>query len=93
MKKIIITTIVVFVVAAFALLIRNAVLPASTVCTADAKQCPDGSYVGRTGSDCQFQACPGDSFVQCVAADNPVMESYPRQCRWENGTTVIEVIV
>lgn len=26
-------------------------------CTADAMQCPDGSYVGRTGSDCQF-VCP-----------------------------------
>ncbi len=23
-------------------------------CTMDAKQCPDGSYVGRTGPDCEF---------------------------------------
>ncbi len=30
----------------------------NTACTADAKLCPDGSYVGRTGSDCQFAACP-----------------------------------
>lgn len=28
--------------------------PSSTACTADAKQCPDGSYVGRTGSRCEF---------------------------------------
>ncbi|MBI5134295.1 MAG: hypothetical protein HZA81_02840 [Candidatus Taylorbacteria bacterium] len=28
------------------------------VCTMDAKLCPDGSYVGRTGPDCQFAACP-----------------------------------
>ncbi len=28
------------------------------VCTQDAMQCPDGSYVGRTGPDCQFAACP-----------------------------------
>jgi hypothetical protein len=27
------------------------------VCTADAMQCPDGSYVGRTGSECEF-VCP-----------------------------------
>tara|TARA_B100000508_G_scaffold23261_1_gene16271 strand:- start:4763 stop:5404 length:642 start_codon:yes stop_codon:yes gene_type:complete len=27
-------------------------------CTADAKMCPDGSFVGRVGPDCQFEACP-----------------------------------
>jgi hypothetical protein len=27
-------------------------------CTADAKLCPDGSSVGRTGPDCEFAACP-----------------------------------
>lgn len=33
--------------------------PASPVaCTAEAKMCPDGSYVGRTGPDCAFAACP-----------------------------------
>lgn len=26
-------------------------------CTADAKQCPDGSFVGRSGPDCEFR-CP-----------------------------------
>ncbi len=28
------------------------------VCTADAKECPDGSYVSRTGPNCQFATCP-----------------------------------
>jgi hypothetical protein len=28
-------------------------------CTADAMQCPDGSYVSRSGPQCQFAACPG----------------------------------
>ncbi len=27
-------------------------------CTVDAKLCPDGSSVGRTGPDCEFAACP-----------------------------------
>ena len=27
-------------------------------CTQEAKQCPDGSYVGRTGSNCEFTPCP-----------------------------------
>jgi len=28
------------------------------VCTADAKLCPDGSYVGRVGPNCEFAQCP-----------------------------------
>ena len=27
-------------------------------CTMEAKLCPDGSYVGRTGPNCEFRACP-----------------------------------
>ena len=30
-------------------------------CTQDAKQCPDGSYVGREGPRCEFKKCPGES--------------------------------
>ncbi len=29
-------------------------------CTMDAKMCPDGSAVGRTGPNCEFAACPGE---------------------------------
>lgn len=32
------------------------------VCTQDAKQCPDGSYVGRSGPNCEFAACPEISY-------------------------------
>jgi hypothetical protein len=28
-------------------------------CTMEAKLCPDGSYVGRTGPNCEFEKCPG----------------------------------
>ena len=28
------------------------------MCTADAMLCPDGSYVGRTGPNCEFAECP-----------------------------------
>ncbi len=28
------------------------------VCAMEAKMCPDGSYVGRTGPKCEFSACP-----------------------------------
>lgn len=29
-------------------------------CTMEAKLCPDGSYVGRTGLNCEFTPCPGE---------------------------------
>ena len=28
-------------------------------CTMEARECPDGSYVGRTGPQCAFAPCPG----------------------------------
>lgn len=28
-----------------------------TICTADAMKCPDGTYVGRSGPNCEF-ICP-----------------------------------
>ncbi len=31
---------------------------AAVVCTMDAKLCSDGSYVGRTGPNCEFAQCP-----------------------------------
>lgn len=41
------------------------------VCTDEAKLCPDGSAVGRTGPNCEFAACPdtarkGDDMVYCA---------------------------
>ena len=32
--------------------------PPAAICTMDARQCPDGSYVGRSGPNCEF-VCPG----------------------------------
>lgn len=32
----------------------------AVVCTQEAKLCSDGSYVVRTGSNCEFSACPGE---------------------------------
>jgi len=31
-----------------------------TACTMEAKICPDGSAVGRTGPDCEFTPCPNN---------------------------------
>jgi hypothetical protein len=34
--------------------------PAPVACTMEAKICPDGSAVGRTGPNCEFAACPAN---------------------------------
>lgn len=47
-------------------------------CTMEAKMCPDGSYVGRTGPDCVFAACPKQDIINLESPapgerlDNPV---------------------
>jgi len=38
--------------------------PNQTLCTQDVKQCPDGSYVSRTGEKCEFAACPATPGVE-----------------------------
>ncbi|MCE9508058.1 MAG: hypothetical protein K8R48_07075 [Alphaproteobacteria bacterium] len=35
-------------------------LEPSVFCTQDAKLCPDGSGIGRTGPNCEFAPCPGE---------------------------------
>lgn len=32
--------------------------PGATACPSDARQCPNGSYVGRVGPSCEFAVCP-----------------------------------
>ena len=37
-------------------------------CTMDAKICPDGSAVGRSGPDCAFKPCPTQTPPKAIAA-------------------------
>lgn len=39
-------------------LVKSNYKPAQKACTLEAKICPDGSSVGRTGSNCEFAPCP-----------------------------------
>ena len=48
---------------------RVATAPEGVVCTADAQLCPDGSYVGRTGPNCEFAACPAPSETNPVRVE------------------------
>lgn len=59
------TTLVTVAVATGAYLVSTRTVeksPKPVFCTMEAKQCPDGkSYVGRTGPNCEFAACPSPS--------------------------------
>lgn len=55
--------------------------PRPVFCTQEAKLCPDGSYVGRTGPNCEFAECPGEganaSWKTSVSADTGATFKYP----------------
>ncbi|HEX7018185.1 MAG TPA: hypothetical protein VF209_04740 [Patescibacteria group bacterium] len=38
----------------------QSIVPDGIACPMDAKICPDGSSVGRTGPNCEFAPCPGE---------------------------------
>ncbi len=44
-------------------------------CPADAMMCPDGSWVGRTGPDCEFAPCPA-----CKPGDNTTAPDGCNEC-------------
>lgn len=46
--------------------------PSPVACTQEAKVCPDGSAVGRTGPQCEFAACPGETNPKPAPAPLPV---------------------
>lgn len=50
-------TVTVGTILAFLVMFTSA--QAETMCTMDARQCPDGSWVGRSGPNCEF-VCPSD---------------------------------
>lgn len=69
--------------------------PDTTVCPMDAKQCADGSFVGRTAPSCAFAACPDElptspeeivctpeqrEAEACIEIYAPVCASYQVQC-------------
>jgi len=58
-----ISVLAVLAIVAAALLYTEANSPDSPqmqACTLEARLCPDGSAVGRTGPNCSFAPCPGE---------------------------------
>ena len=50
-----------------------------TICTQEAKLCPDGSYVGRTGPNCKFEKCPSAPVQDIIYYGNPAFNDWGEQ--------------
>ncbi len=57
---------------AFLFIFLLACSQAPVACTEEAKLCPDGSAVGRTGPNCEFAPCP---VVECSSDSDCVKDS------------------
>lgn len=55
-------------------------VPGPVACTEEAKQCPDGSYVGRTGPKCEFAPCPSPTPI-------PTPGTEGKRCTGSGDTT------
>jgi len=51
-------------------------------CTMEAKLCPDGSAVGRTGPDCEFAPCPSGEVYCSSPRPEVCTEEYMPVCGW-----------
>ncbi|MDP3735123.1 MAG: hypothetical protein Q8R39_01695 [bacterium] len=49
-------------------------------CTEEAKLCPDGSTVGRTGPNCEFAACPSPEIIFGKKAEELCGPQPPAEC-------------
>jgi hypothetical protein len=60
----------------------------NAVCTQEAKLCPDGSYVSRTGPNCEFSACPEESIADWKVYQSKrfsIQFSYPEKYILDNS--------
>ena len=63
--------------------------PEQIACTEEAKLCSDGSAVGRTGPDCEFEKCPGEDGSKTYCKEEQrnadgCIEIYQPVCGWSN---------
>jgi len=71
-----------------------AIIASVSPCPADAKLCPDGSYVARTGLNCEFAQCPESTGGNCAKEGEQFSvvyaDQYPEKCcsgltEWSSG--------
>ena len=61
-------------------------------CTQEAKLCPDGSAVGRTGPDCSFAACPVVTTNWKSYTSNAFGLSFQYPSDWQKSNDVLSVV-
>lgn len=64
--------------------------PNQVACTMEAKLCPDGSYVGRTGPNCEFAACPAGSPTSATISNMSINQVSTRLGLTLKFTAVLE---
>lgn len=61
-------------------------------CTAEARVCPDGTAVGRTGENCEFEECPDyGKKTFCTEEQREVdacIEIYQPVCGWSDSAKI-----
>ncbi len=62
-----------------------AVSPPGKACTLEAKVCPDGSSVGRTGPNCEFAVCPSGSGY----TNKPNSSPNPKVCQTNTDCSLL----
>ncbi len=75
-------------------------LPTAVACTLEAKICPDGSAVGRTGPNCEFAPCPTlkpisspTVTLQATATLPPLPTVLPPQSDFAGSINVMNVVL
>lgn len=58
-------------------------------CTMEAKQCPDGSYVGRVGPNCEFAKCPVEPIGKQCSGPNDTSCPTDFECIQSCGPPVV----
>ncbi len=66
---------------------RPATAPGPVACTEEAKLCPDGSYVSRTGPQCQFSDCPTNT--KATTTQISTSTSTPKASGGVRGTVLL----
>jgi plastocyanin len=70
---------------------RNSPDQDAVVCTMDAKLCPDGTYVGRIGPNCEFALCPGATSSTEAATSTGILDSITNASSSITATTSVKL--
>lgn len=71
--------------------VPNTEATTTVVCTQDAKQCPDGTYVGRVGPHCDFASCPTVATKQEMTCTSDMKKAEMCTAEYEPVCGLVEI--